>query len=747
MSEQAGQAPAPGHAHLDALESESVHIIREAYATLGRLALLWSPGKDSNVLVWLCRKAFFGHVPFRAVHLDTGRTFAEMDAFRERQAAAWGLTLITAPCPPDSEIDPSLPPAARSAARKTAGLKAVIGAEGFTGILAGIRHDEEGTRAKERVFSPRGSSGEWDFRGQPPEFWDQYNSTVPAGGHVRVHPLLHWSEIDIWRYTAREGIPAISLYFAKEGKRYRSLGDEDITHPVASEASTIEEIIAELEVTRVAERASRAMDAEIRAYLAALGWAPRQVVPAAAREGDNIASASPRTPRYAGPGLLDALGALDAPEAASEREELPFRMPVQGVYHVDERRIIAGRIESGRVSAGDRVLFSPSNKAARVASIEAWNTPGPVNEAGAGRSIGLTLDALLFVERGETVSHAERPPIETDVFRARLFWLGRTPLSQGRRCTLRLGARAVEVEVQSIERVIDPDKPDGRESGDAREEVARDNMTRAEVARDGIAEVVLRTRAMLALDAFTANPRTGRFVLADGNEIAGGGLIGMEGYADQRALITGRSSNVAIVDHGVSAAARARRNGHAGGVIWLTGLSGAGKSTLAIAAEDHLFRKGYQVYALDGDNVRHGLNATLGFSPEDRAENIRRVGEVAALFAEAGFIVLTAFISPYRSDRERARAAAERASPGVFHEVYVQAPLAVCEARDPKGLYRRARAGEIADFTGVSAPYEPPDAPEFTVDTGDRPVEQSVQALIDYIERQFALSGDAASEG
>ena len=704
MSEQVGQAPAPAEAHLDALESESVHIIREAHATLGRLALLWSPGKDSNVMVWLCRKAFFGRMPFPAVHVDSGRTFAEMDAFRERQAAAWGLALITAPCPPVSDIDPSLPPAARSAARKTAGLKAVIGAEGFTGILAGIRRDDDGTRAKERVFSPRGSTGEWDFRGQPPEFWDQYNSTVPAGGHVCVHPLLHWSEIDIWRYTAREGIPAISLYFAKDGKRYRSLGDEDITHPVASEASTVEEIIAELEVTRVAERAGRAMDHEAE---------------------DSFER------------LLGALGALDAPEAMSERDDLPFRMPVQGVYHFDERRIIAGRIESGRVSVGDRVLFSPSNKAAQVASIEAWNTPGPVNEAGAGRSIGLSLDEQLFIERGETLSHAGRPPIETDVFRARLFWLGRTPLSQGRRCTLRLGARAMEVEVQSIERVIDPDEPDGRESGE----------TRAEVARDGIAEAVLRTRSMLALDPFAANPRTGRFVLAEGNEIAGGGLIGMEGYADQRALITGRSSNVEIVDHGVSAAARARRNGHAGGVIWLTGLSGAGKSTLAIAAEDHLFRKGYLVYALDGDNVRHGLNATLGFSPEDRAENIRRVGEVAALFAEAGFIVLTAFISPYRSDRERARAAAERASPRAFHEVYVQAPLAVCEARDPKGLYRRARAGEIADFTGVSAPYEPPDAPAFTVDTGDRPVAQSVQGLIDYIERQFALSSDAASEG
>ena len=207
------------------------------------------------------------------------------------------------------------------------------------------------------------------------------------------------------------------------------------------------------------------------------------------------------------------------------------------------------------------------------------------------------------------------------------------------------------------------------------------------------------------------------------------------------------SSNVSVVDHVVSRAARARRNRHAGGVIWLTGLSGAGKSTLAIAAEDHLFRKGYQVYALDGDNVRQGLNATLGFSPEDRAENIRRVGEVAALFADAGFIVLTAFISPYRSDRERARAAVERSGAHGFHEVYVRAPLVVCEARDPKGLYRRARAGEIADFTGVSAPYEAPDAPELTVDTGDCPVKLSLQVLVDYVERHFALAGGAEPGG
>lgn len=428
--------------------------------------------------------------------------------------------------------------------------------------------------------------------------------------------------------------------------------------------------------------------------------------------------------------LFAALGIVDAGDTPSARDALPLRMPVQGVHHAGDRQVIAGQIETGRLGVGDRVLFSPSNRTSRVAGIQSHDASAPLAEATAGSTIGLTLDEPLSVERGETVSHLDQPPIETDVFRARLFWLGHTPLRPGRRCTLRLGTASADVEVQSIDRVIDPVEPDRRMEGEAR----------AEVGHDGFAEVVLRSEAMLALDEFTANPRTGRFVLADETEIAGVGLISMEGYPDQRALITGRSSNVTVVDHGVSRAARARRNRHAGGVVWLTGLSGAGKSTLAIAAEDHLFRSGYQVYALDGDNVRHGLNATLSFSPEDRAENIRRVGEVAALFADAGFIVLTAFISPYRADRDRARAAAERINPDGFHEVHVHAPLEVCEARDPRGLYERARAGKIADFTGVSAPYEPPEQPELTVDTGDRPVERSLQTLIDYIDRHFGLT-------
>jgi sulfate adenylyltransferase subunit 2 len=247
---------------LDELESQSIYILREAFNRLDKIAMLWSLGKDSNVMVWLARKAFFGTVPFPVLHVDTGKKFPEMYAFRERYAKEWGLNLIVGDCPPVEEMDPSLPPAARSAARKTAGLNTLIAAHGFTGIIAGIRRDEEGTRAKERVFSPRGVGNVWDVRNQPPEFWDQFRTEVPAGAHLRVHPLLHWSEIDVWRYSEREKIPMVSLYFAKDGKRYRSLGDADITFPIASNAASIEEVIAELAATKIPERSGRAMDHE-----------------------------------------------------------------------------------------------------------------------------------------------------------------------------------------------------------------------------------------------------------------------------------------------------------------------------------------------------------------------------------------------------------------------------------------------------------------------------------------------------
>jgi len=244
------------------LEAQSIYILREAYSQIEPMAMLWSLGKDSNVMVWLARKAFFGYVPFPVMHVDTGKKFPEMYAFREEYTKTWNLKLLVYDCPPVEEIDDSLPPAARSAARKTVGLRRAIEANELKGVVAGIRRDEQATRAKERVFSPRDMAGVWDFRDQPPEFWDQYKTDFPPGAHVRIHPLLHWTELDVWRYIEREDIPIVSLYFARAGKRYRSLGDQDLTSPIDSTATTIAEIIAELESTNTSERAGRAMDHE-----------------------------------------------------------------------------------------------------------------------------------------------------------------------------------------------------------------------------------------------------------------------------------------------------------------------------------------------------------------------------------------------------------------------------------------------------------------------------------------------------
>jgi sulfate adenylyltransferase subunit 2 len=250
---------------LDQLEAQSVYILREAFARLKPLAMLWSLGKDSNVMVWLARKAFLGRLPFPVVHVDTGRKFPEMYAFRDRYSVEWNLDLLIGECPPIEAMDPTLPPAARSAARKTAGLATMIERHGFAGVIAGIRRDEQATRAKERVFSPRGNGHRWDVRNQPPEFWDQYTAPVgigEGGAHVRVHPLLAWREIDVWRYIEREQIPVVDLYFSRDGMRYRSLGDKDITSPVPSDAATIPAIIEELYATNSSERAGRAMDNE-----------------------------------------------------------------------------------------------------------------------------------------------------------------------------------------------------------------------------------------------------------------------------------------------------------------------------------------------------------------------------------------------------------------------------------------------------------------------------------------------------
>lgn len=248
--------------NLDQLEAQSIYILREAYNKIDKLGMLWSIGKDSTALLWLVRKAFFGRIPFPMIQLETHMELPEVYEFRDQIQKEWGFELIIEDCPPEEDMDKTLPPATRAAARKTEGLKNFITKERYTGLILGIRRDEQSMRAKERVFSPRSFDGSWDYKDQPPEFWDQFKTEFPDDTHVRIHPLLQWTELDIWEYTKRENIPCVPLYFARDGKRYRSLGEKNITFPVESNASTLDEIIEELKITKTTERAGRAMDNE-----------------------------------------------------------------------------------------------------------------------------------------------------------------------------------------------------------------------------------------------------------------------------------------------------------------------------------------------------------------------------------------------------------------------------------------------------------------------------------------------------
>jgi sulfate adenylyltransferase subunit 2 len=250
---------------LESLEGQAVAVIRDAFRLFAPCCVLWSMGKDSTALLWLMRKAFLGVVPMPVVQLDTGMELPEVYAFRDRIAAEWNLDLRVEMCPPEESCDPSLPPQSRAAARKTEGLRALLAREGYRAVFVGIRRDEQATRAKERLVSPRSLDGNWNVREQPPEFWGYTLTEIPHGGHVRVHPLLPWTEIDVWRYHKREGIPIVPLYLARDGMRYRSLGEKNITVPIASNAASIDEIIEELATTREPERAGRTMDQESEA--------------------------------------------------------------------------------------------------------------------------------------------------------------------------------------------------------------------------------------------------------------------------------------------------------------------------------------------------------------------------------------------------------------------------------------------------------------------------------------------------
>jgi bifunctional enzyme CysN/CysC len=450
---------------------------------------------------------------------------------------------------------------------------------------------------------------------------------------------------------------------------------------------------------------------EISAHLTGLGVAPTAVIPISARDGDGVAARTPRTSWYDGPTVVEALDEL---EPARPLEQLALRLPVQAIYKFDDRRIVAGRIESGNLAAGEEIVIMPAGKIARIKTVENWPLTPVTGKQGAGRSVGITLDRELFIERGDVISHVGASPRDTRRLRARIFWLHDKPLAKGEQILVRLGTRETRATVVAIEKAVDPGELSSTEN--------------TSIAKNHVGEIDISLAHPIAADPYSDNPRTGRLVIEVSGRIAGGGLV-LSVDTGQRAVPV----DIVPVESALRPDERSARYHHNGAVVWLTGLPGSGKSTLARALERRLFANGGSPILLDGDTLRAGLNGDLGFSAADRSENIRRLAEVATHLARNGHIAIVAAVSPSREDR----AAARRIADAAFREVYIATPAEVCESRDPKGHYAKARAGALKAFTGIGNDYQPPTSSELSIDTSAL----SVSDATDEIERMLATSG------
>lgn len=474
--------------------------------------------------------------------------------------------------------------------------------------------------------------------------------------------------------------------------------------------------INKLDLAQDARAAFAQREKEVRQFLAQLGIAAKAIVPVAARSGENVVHAREYASWWGGPTLLQALKDLNPRVRSSDG---PLRFLVQDVYRREGTRFLAGRVESGTLQRGEPLTFWPLQTGARVRRIVQW--PNQVDLAVSGAHVAVELDARVFVDRGAVGSRASDAPELGHVLRSRIVWLGTDPVRAGENLRLRLGTREVPVTLQRIEEIIDPETI---------EPVAGEEMKSGDV---GV--VTLVSRELIAADVGLEGSSIGRFVLVrNGAVVAGGSVDAVVGHARGEG-----ATNVVAATTSVDSRERFARNGHAGAVFWLTGLPSAGKSTVAMAVQRMLFERGRHVYVLDGDTLRTTLNVDLGFSDEDRAENVRRTAAVAGVFADAGFIVICALISPFSADRELARAA----YPKGFYEIYVSCDLATAERRDVKGHYQRARRGELAHFTGVSSPYEIPAKPDYIVDTATARVEESASGFIEFIEEHVLQSEHA----
>ncbi len=457
------------------------------------------------------------------------------------------------------------------------------------------------------------------------------------------------------------------------------------------------------------------VQADYTEFLGKLGIVPQHFVPMSAKLGLNITKASPELAWHKGPAILEALEGF---EIAAPPDNQPLRFVLQDIYRFDERRILAGRIETGKLKVGEEIVFWPDGKSSKIKSIEEWNARTAPTEAHVGESVAITLEEQIFVERGDVGGPPDHGPAEGREIHASLFWLQNDPLPLNVPFTLKLGTQSVEARLVEISRVLD---------SSTLEPLAG---SPAIIHKNEVADVRIRARKPIAFDRHDRINETGRFVIVTGKRIGGGGIVREAEYQDEKRLI-GANENLTWTVSPVTPELRAEHFGHRGAVVWLTGLSGSGKSTLAMGLDFQLHRRGISSYILDGDNLRHGLCSNLGFSAEDRSENIRRAGETAKLMAEAGLVVICSLISPFQADRENVRKICQR--DGIpFAEVFINAPLEVCEDRDPRGLYKKARAGEIKEFTGITSPYEAPKAPELELRTSEHSLETTLSDLMNF---------------
>jgi bifunctional enzyme CysN/CysC len=486
----------------------------------------------------------------------------------------------------------------------------------------------------------------------------------------------------------------------------RGVEDQTLRHVYLLGLLSIRRVIVavnKIDAGAGAERFSAVGEAA-RAALEAVGVTADAFVPVSARDGDNVAVRSSRTPWYDGPLLTELLSSV-VPQAEDD-EHGPLRIWVQDVYRRGEERVVAGTVRSGRIAVGDLLCVSPSKKTARVAALRAW--PRDLDPAGPGTPVGVVFDEAVYVDRGDLLSHDDDAPVTVRSLTVRACWFDREPPHLEETVRLRAGSADVSARIVAVFDAVDPRTLRPAEHGVA--------------ARGMVYSLALQTTVPLALDQ---NERCA---------IARGGIPVAAAHA---LSLQPLGANLFAAAHLVNATARAQRNGHRGLVFWLTGLPASGKTTIAMRVERELFWRGLNVYALDGDTLRSGLSSDLDFSDEGRRENVRRVAEVGKLLADAGTIALISLVSPNAAERARARSIV-----GVgFREAYVSASVAACEARDPKNLYKRARAGEIRGFTGVDAPYDVPAEPHIVLDTEHRDVDACVAAAVEYIVDAVRLAG------